>query len=132
MDFIQIETISNNEPYSYNRSMNEIDSIRETLREFESPAASDPYTNEVMRERLIKDIRRHIGDVVKAVDDDVFTPLEMLSLSSVTPDYVSLSGNGEIIRALGDWVERNKDKENTTEVRLYKEEAQRMLSELGL
>ena len=112
--------------------MNEIDSIRETLREFDSPAASDPYTNEVLRERLMKDIRRHIGDVVKAVDDDVFTPLEMLSLSTVTPDYVSLSGNGEIVRALGDWVERNKDKENTMEVRLYKEEAQRMLSELGL
>lgn len=110
--------------------MNEIDSIREILREFETPAASDPYISEVMREKLIREIRKHVDYVVKAVDDDSFTPVEILSLASVTPDYVSLSGNGEIVRALGEWVDRNSRRENTMEVRLYKEEAERMLSSL--
>ncbi len=110
--------------------MNELDTLRDILLNLETAAASDPYSQEVMRERLIREMRKHLSSVIKAVDDDSFTPSEVLSLSSVTPDYVSLSGNGEIVRALEEWVERNRERENTTEVRLYTKEAEKMLSSL--
>ncbi len=110
--------------------MNELDTLRDILLNLETAAASDPYSLEVLRERLIREMRKHLPSVIDAVGSDSFTPSEVLSLSSVTPDYVSLSGNGEIVRALEEWIERNRERENTTEVRLYTKEAEKMLSSL--
>ncbi len=109
--------------------MDNLEEIRNTIRNYEI-SYSDPYNYEVFKEKLIRELRNSHPVVINALTENIFTPEEVLSLSEVSPDYVSLSGTMEIVDAISSWADRHSDTENTTEIRLYVSEAKRIYSSL--
>ncbi len=109
--------------------MDNLEEIRNTIRNYEI-SYSDPYNYEVFKEKLIRVLRNSHLVIIMALTENIFTPEEVLSLSEVSPDYVSLSGTMEIVDAISSWADRHSDTENTTEIRLYISEAKRIYSSL--
>lgn len=109
--------------------MDNLEEIRNTIRNYEI-SYSDPYNYEVFKEKLIRELRNSTAVIIRGLTENAFTPEEVLSLSEVSPDYVSLSGSMEIIDAISLWADRNSEREDTTEIRLYIEEAKRICSSL--
>ncbi len=109
--------------------MDNLEEIRNTIRNYEI-SYSDPYNYEVFKEKLIRELRNSHPVVINALTENIFTPEEVLTLSEVSPDYVSLSGTMEIVDAISSWADRHSDTENTTEIRLYISEAKRIYSSL--
>ncbi len=109
--------------------MDNLEEIRNTIRNYEI-SYSDPYNYEVFKEKLIRVLRNSHLVIINALTENIFTPEEVLSLSEVSPDYVSLSGTMEIVDAISSWADRHSDTENTTEIRLYVSEAKRIYSSL--
>lgn len=109
--------------------MDTLEEIRNTIRNYEI-SYSDPYNYEVFKEKLIRELRNSQPVIITALSENTFTPEEVLSLSEVSPDYVSLSGAMGIVDAISSWADRHSDTENTTEIRLYIAEAKRIYSSL--
>lgn len=107
------------------------DNFRDEIRNMQS-SVFEAYSFEAHREKAIRELRRNGTAICKALEDGAFTPGEVLTIAEITPDYVSLSADGAIIEALRGWIEKNSDRENTTEVRLYTQEAEKMLASLCL
>lgn len=106
--------------------MTDIEYLRNEIRNLES-ALSDPYSWEKHRDNALRALRKISVDASEAIEKNMFTPGEVLAVASLMPDYVSLTADDRVIKALKIWIEANKEKENTTEIRLYTEEAERML-----
>ena len=109
--------------------MTSIDTFRDEIRNLET-SVFDPYSYESHKEKATRELRRNSRAVCSALESGVFTPGEVLTIAEITPDYVSLSADGDIIASLRLWIENNRGKENTTEIRLYTDEAEKMLSSL--
>lgn len=109
--------------------MSQLDEIRKTIREYIT-SSGDPYREEKNREKLLKVLRKGTSIIIDALDGDTLDKDEVSALSEVAPDYVSLSGDRDYISSLSEWVERNKERENTDEIRLYIAEAERITASL--
>lgn len=106
--------------------MTDIEYLRNEIRNLEA-APSDPYSWEKHRDNALRTLRKISGDAAEEIEKNMFTPGEVLAVASLMPDYVSLTADDRVIKALKTWIEANNEKENTTEIRLYTEEAERML-----
>ena len=107
--------------------MTEIESFRDEIRNLEV-SQGDPYNWERHREKALRLLRKVSGDVRAAIREGSFTPGEILTIASLQSDWVELTRDGAIVEALKSWIEANRERENTTEIRLYTIEAERMLS----
>ncbi len=109
--------------------MTSIDTFREEIRNLET-SLSDPYSYECHKEKATRELRKNSRAVCEALKNGGFTPGEVLAIAEITPDYVSLSADGDIIASLRFWIENNRERENTSQVSLYTDEAEKMLSSL--
>lgn len=107
--------------------MTAIETFRDEIRNIQT-SFFDPYSYERCKENATRKLRRNSRAVCEALIEGIFTPGEVLTIAEITPDYVSLSADGEIITALRCWIEKNEGKENTREIKLYTDEAEKMLS----
>ena len=109
--------------------MQDIKAFKDELRNLEV-SSPDPSFWENHREKAVRELRKNSRAVREGITRGFFTPGEVLLIASITPSYVSLTADSEIIDALKKWTEDNSERENTEEVRLYTEEAEKMLSSL--
>ncbi len=109
--------------------MNAIEALRDDIRNLIA-VSSDPFLYGQRREKLMRNLRRYRKETVNALNGCLLTPEEVLFVAEANTDEAALSGDGEITQALFAWIEREKGKENTDEIRLYAEEAARILSSL--
>ncbi len=106
--------------------MTEFESFMNEIRNLEV-SGLDPYNWEKHRERAMHLLGKTSGEVAAGIRRNAFTPGEILTISSLQSDWVSLTADSTIIDALKLWIDANREKENTTEIRLYTAEAERML-----
>ncbi len=109
--------------------MDEIVNIKKIIRNLELNS-SDAYYYEVGVEKLIKAVRKNIKKITKALIDDAFTPLEILYLAEISPQYTSLSGLSDLIDSIALWLEKNQEEDSSGDIRGYIEEAKRTYSSL--
>ena len=109
--------------------MTEFESFMDEIRNLEV-SGLDPYSWEKHRERAMHLLRKTSGEVAAGIKRNAFTPGEILTIASLQSDWVSLSADGTVVEALKLWIAANRESENTAEIRLYMEEAERMLPSL--
>lgn len=107
--------------------MTDFESFMFEIRNLEE-SQGDPYSWEKHRENAMRLLRTTADSVADGIRRNAFTPGEILTVASLQPDRAALSADNTVIEALKSWIETNSDRENTTEIRLYTEEAERMLS----
>lgn len=107
--------------------MTEFESFMDEIRNLEV-TEGDPYSWEKHREKAMRLLRTTADLVADAIRRNALTPGEILEVASLQPERAAISADSTVIEALKIWIEANSDREDTTEIRLYTEEAERMLS----
>lgn len=109
--------------------MNELDMLKDVITNI-TIYINDPYLYEVNREKLLKMMRKDSAVIKEALINKALGYEFVLEIAAALPQYISLTGERDLVDTLSIWEKENREHFNTKEIELYIEEAEKMYSSL--